>query len=102
MKLTPPRLNHLLVVLLLTLSGFSLSAQAELNSVFMLKPVVLAQAGVNLQQAAGQVRKKYGGKVVKAATVSKGGRQIHQIRLVKEGRVKTVQIDASTGQEIAK
>lgn len=75
---------------------------AELHSNLFTSPLVLAEAGISLQNAASKARAKHGGKVVKAETVSRGGHQIHQIRLVKEGRVKTVRIDATTGTEIAR
>ncbi|WP_432471614.1 PepSY domain-containing protein [Amphritea sp. HPY] len=89
-------------MLIIGASQASSVASAELNTSLFTSPLVLAEAGISLQSAASKARAKHGGKVVKAETVSKGGHQIHQIRLVKEGRVKTVRIDATTGIEIAR
>jgi len=75
---------------------------AERQPILFSSPLILAEAGISLQNAASKARAKHGGKVVKAETVSQGEHQVHQIRLVKEGRVKTVRIDAATGTEIAR
>jgi uncharacterized membrane protein YkoI len=42
---------------------------------------------------------RYPGRVVRAQTMSRGDRIVHEIRILDdEGRVRTVQIDAKTGQ----
>lgn len=59
----------------------------------------LASGAMTLQQAAAQARQQ-GGKVVKAETRSSGGKTVHQIRIVKEGRVRTMVYDAATGKQL--
>ena len=57
-----------------------------------------AQAGVSLAQATELALDRYPGQVVRAETVTRGGRQEHQIRILgADGRVRTVRIDAQTG-----
>lgn len=96
--------SHTLVALLL-LSVASMAPAAKLPiermSEFRIAPMMLAANRVSLQQAAARAKQSYGGKVVKAETRSRGGRQVHHIRLINNGRVKTVQIDATTGQEVS-
>ena len=64
--------------------------------------LILAGGTVSLQGAAAKAKQSHGGKVVKAETKSRGGKQIHHIRLVKDGRVKTILIDAATGKELSR
>ena len=60
----------------------------------------VAQRGaVSLQQATAMATGRYQGRVVRAETVSRGDRVVHEIRILGEdGRVRTVRIDAQTGQ----
>ncbi|MEH6579541.1 MAG: PepSY domain-containing protein [Amphritea sp.] len=91
------------VVMLLGSSVLAPSgAIAEQNPGITESALVVAGGGISLQQAAGKARKQHGGKVIKAETVSQGGRKVHQIRLVKDGRVSTVNIDAASGGEISR
>lgn len=70
-----------------------------------LKMVVLASGialmpflahGVSLSQAVAKVKQQTDGRVVSAETVSKGGGEIHRIRVLTDtGRVKLYQIDAA-------
>ncbi len=43
----------------------------------------------SLAQATESVRRRTGGKVVSAETRVKGGREVHHIRIIKDGKVKT-------------
>jgi uncharacterized membrane protein YkoI len=57
-----------------------------------------AQGSVSLAQATQMAQSRYPGQVARAETVSRGGRQIHVIRILgTDGRVRTVRIDAQTG-----
>ncbi len=54
--------------------------------------------GVSLAQATAMATSRYRGRVVRAETVSRGDRVIHEIRILGEdGKVRTVRIDAQTG-----
>jgi uncharacterized membrane protein YkoI len=59
----------------------------------------VAQRGsVSLSQATALAQRRYRGRVVRAETVMRGGRTVHEIRILGEdGRVRTVRIDAETG-----
>lgn len=59
----------------------------------------VAQRGsISLAQATAMAQRRYQGRVVRAETVMKGGRTVHEIRILGEdGRVRTVRIDAETG-----
>ena len=56
-----------------------------------------ANGGVSLDRAVQMAENRYGAKAIKATTVSDGERRIHQIRLIREGKVWTVNVDAQTG-----
>lgn len=60
----------------------------------------VAQRGaVSLAQATAMAQRQYRGRVVRAETKSRGGRTEHEIRILgDDGRVRTVRIDAQTGQ----
>ena len=61
-------------------------------------PLYAAQSAVSLAQATELALQRYPGQVVRAETVSRGGRREHQIRILgADGRVRTVRIDAQTG-----
>lgn len=96
--------SHTLVALLiLSVAGTVAAARlpVEKTPEVRVAPIMLAANTVSLQQAAAKAKQSYGGKVVKAETRGRGGRQIHHIRLINNGRVKTVLIDATTGQEVS-
>ena len=57
-----------------------------------------AQGQVSLAQATELAQRRFPGRVVRAETVSRGGRRIHNIRILDaDGVVRTVRIDAQTG-----
>ncbi|MFC6670354.1 PepSY domain-containing protein [Marinobacterium aestuariivivens] len=60
----------------------------------------VAQQEVSLQQAVELVRSRYKGQVVKATAIESQGRTAYRIRLVHEGRVREVLVDAQSGQII--
>ena len=56
------------------------------------------QGPVSLAQATQMAQSRFPGQVARAETQSRGGRQIHVIRILgTDGRVRTVRIDAQTG-----
>lgn len=95
--------HMLLALLILSVAGTVAAARLPVERMpeFRIESMVLAANKVSLQQAATRVKQSHGGKVVKAETRNRGGRQIHHIRLINNGRVKTVLIDATTGQEVS-
>jgi uncharacterized membrane protein YkoI len=56
-----------------------------------------ANGGISLDRAVQMAESRFGAKAVKATTVSNGDRRVHQIRLIREGKVWTVSVDAETG-----
>ncbi len=54
-------------------------------------------ARLTLAQATALAERRYKGRVVRAEAVKQGGRTIYEIRLLVDGRVRTVRIDAETG-----
>jgi uncharacterized membrane protein YkoI len=55
-------------------------------------------ASISLDQAVQMAQNRYRAKAVKAETVNRGGRRVHEVRLLSaEGKVWTVRIDAETG-----
>jgi len=58
-----------------------------------------AQSGISLSQATQLALRQNPGRVVRAETVDRGGRRVHQVRILgADGRVRTVSIDASSGR----
>lgn len=52
----------------------------------------------SLDQAVVLVKKKFGGKVLKAASTERRGRRVHRIRvLTEDGHVRTFSVDAENG-----
>lgn len=79
----------------------AVAASTDPFAAALAEPVAqLAGGGVTLQQAAAKARKQHGGKVVKAETRPGNGNQVHHIRVVKDGRVKTLMYDAATGKQL--
>jgi hypothetical protein len=79
----------LLLAAVLSLSAAAASA----------RPLLLADNGVSLSEAAAQVQRQTGGKVIGAETVRRGDRQVHEIRvMVKPGVVKVFRVDAGGGR----
>jgi Peptidase propeptide and YPEB domain len=63
-------------------------------------PVVAFAAqrgGISLAQATAIAQSRYPGRVVSAKTIMAGDRVVHEIRILADGRVRTVRIDAQTG-----
>jgi hypothetical protein len=59
------------------------------------------RSGVSLQQATQLATRRFPGRVVRAETIVTGGRQVHVIRILSDdNRVRTVRIDADTGNFI--
>lgn len=55
--------------------------------------------GLSLQQAIQIAQGRYQGRVVRADTVMRGGRVMHEVRILgDDGRVRTVRIDAQSGE----
>lgn len=60
---------------------------------------MVQRGAISLQQATAMAMSRYQGRVVRAETVSRGDRTVHEIRILGEdSRVRTVRIDAETGQ----
>jgi len=74
----------------MALIGLSLSAS------------VLSQetSEIDLKRAAEIALEAYGGQVLKAEEVEENGHQLFHIRLVNEGRVRDVKIEADTGRVV--
>ncbi|KEA63357.1 hypothetical protein ADIMK_2500 [Marinobacterium lacunae] len=75
-------------------SLLSLPAQAQ----WAPAGVLLAQSAITLKQAVEIARQAFGGEVVKADEVTRKGQHLFQIRLVNNGRVRDVLVDAQTGR----
>lgn len=55
--------------------------------------------GISLQQAVEMALRQHQGRVVRAETISRNGRLVHEIRILgDDGRVRTVHIDAQSGE----
>lgn len=56
------------------------------------------RGGISLAQATAMAQSRYQGRVVRAETVTRGDRVVHEIRILgDDGRVRTVRVDAQTG-----
>jgi len=60
--------------------------------------LLLAQNAVDLKQAVEIARQAFGGEVVKAEEITQDGRRLFQVRLVNNGRVRDVLVDALSGE----
>ena len=60
----------------------------------------IAQQGpVTLERAIAMASERYGGRVARAQTTTRGGRRVHEITILGEDqRVRIVRIDAETGR----
>lgn len=54
---------------------------------------VVQANGMSLAQAIESVRRRTGGKVVGAETRVQGGREVHHIKVLKDGKVKTYKVN---------
>lgn len=60
---------------------------------------VVQRGPISLEQATAMAASRFQGRVVRAETKMRGGRREHEIRILGEdGRVRTVRIDAQSGQ----
>ena len=93
----------------LSISAFAAEQQVEITEELLAPEVVSAaeatpaavQLPVDLKAAAEIATETFGGEVVKAEEVSENAATHFQIRLVNEGRVKDVVIDAANGDIIS-
>lgn len=57
------------------------------------------QGGISLSQATQLALQRNPGRVVRAETVDRGGRRIHEVRILgADGRVRTIRVDANSGR----
>lgn len=73
----------------------AVSAQPAAN---LLTPIQIAASSISLQQAVAQVKKQYGGRVLKAESVSIKGKAGYRIRMMNDGRIREFLVDASSGK----
>jgi len=63
---------------------------------------VMQRGGISLDQAIRIASERYPGRVVRAETTMRGGRVVHEVRILMEGdgnaRMRIVRIDAETGR----
>ncbi len=82
----------------------ALGAAGQRSSDSLVSPadpgVIIAQrSSISLAQATAMAQRQHRGRVVGAETASRGGRLVHEIRILGEdGRVRTVRVDAETGE----
>lgn len=93
--------------LLALVAGASVTAQARVLPVFQTPPVTStfvttqrdAGGPVTLEQAVEIAQRRYGGTVAGARTITRNGRQVHEVRILgDDGIVRTVLVDADTGE----
>ncbi len=59
-------------------------------------PMLLAQAGMSLQQAIQSIKQKTGGRILSAKTTSEKGKRIHKVKvLLPSGNVRVFRISAN-------
>ncbi|SEG82743.1 PepSY domain-containing protein [Marinobacterium lutimaris] len=78
--------------------AFSLMLVVPLQAGAAQAASVLAQNSVDLKRAVEIARQAFGGEVVKAEEVTRSGQRLFQIRLVNNGRVRDVLVDATSGE----
>lgn len=76
----------------------AVSAQPAAN---LVAPTQLAASSISLQQAVAQVKKQYGGRVLKAESVSIKGKAGYRIRMMNDGRIREFLVDAQSGKLMA-
>ena len=54
---------------------------------------ITQSSGMSLSQAIQSVRNRTGGKVISAETKVQGGREVHHIKVLKDGKVKTYKVN---------
>ncbi len=86
-----PKLPSLLLSLLLAAAAGSLAPLAAAAAPGA--PVVAQSNGMSLQEAVRRVQRQYGGRIVSAHTETRGGREVHVIRVMTDdGTVRTVRM----------
>jgi uncharacterized membrane protein YkoI len=93
-------MTRVLLILLLALSAEALSPSAWAQSFIdprQRREMRQSGGGMSLDRAVRLAESRYGAKAVKATTVSNGDRLVHQIRLIRDGKVWTVNVDAQSG-----
>jgi hypothetical protein len=91
MKLT--QMRSLLKIMLLAIAlGSPLMVNAESPQ---RAPIMLADGGgKSLNEAVEQVRRQYkNGRIISAETKVSGGREVHHVRVMVDGKVKTVKVN---------
>lgn len=58
---------------------------------------ILTPSPINLLDASERVRDELGGEVIKAELIEHGGEPVYTIRLLEQGRVREVLVDAASG-----
>lgn len=96
MKIVFSLKRTVLALLITTGSGMSLCPQAEARAGFSDQALVLAaRSGVSLEQAAARVKRKTGGRILSAETITRKGRRVHRIKVLRpDGNVKVVFVKA--------
>jgi hypothetical protein len=71
--------------------GLPMMVQADLTPA---ATIMLADGGKSLNEAVEQVRRQYkDGRIISAETKIRGGREVHEIRVMVDGKVKTVKVN---------
>jgi len=87
-----PMVKALIIALVMAPALLQAAPQGHvLEPTQVFRPILLARAGMSLDQAVNQVRRETGGRILSAKTVSENGRRVHRIKvLMPSGRVKIV------------
>jgi uncharacterized membrane protein YkoI len=94
------RTGRHLVLGLITLLAVSVPAIGAAQELIDRRPrreYRIEPGGVSLDQAVEMAQRRYRAKAVRAETVHNGDRRVHQIRLLADGKVWTVRVDAESG-----
>lgn len=76
---------------------FSFSAHAYFSPY-----LIMAASVISLEQAASQVKKETGGRVLSAKTIEKNGSTLYQIKvMISPGHVQVINIDPATGRKVS-
>ena len=86
--------NSLAIMLLVAAAFLPLQADALEQRFDAGSTVVLAQGNcMSLSQAIESVRRRTGGQVLSAETRVQGGREVHHIKVLKDGKVRTHKVN---------
>ena len=90
--------NSIAALLLLAFAAGTASATAQRLSTDAAGRIVLAAAGMSLDQAVKMVEQRFRARVVRAEAHQESGRTVYVLRLLNDsGRVWTVRVDADNG-----